>query len=304
MSVDLFSDILKLARTNALVTGGFTAGGAWALRFPVPKVVKFFAVVKGQCHVLIDGEPEPLLFQAGDVGLLSARRAFTLASDPGVTPVDAMTLFTERCGRKEAVLGDGEDFAYLGGHVLFDPLCGQLLLDILPPWFHVKASSAQADTLRWLLAQLVEEQSHHEPGAELAAAQLAQLLFIQILRSYVKSGVATEAGWLKVLQAPRIAPALAMLHGDPARNWRLEELARGCAMSRTTFALRFREAAGIAPMAYLQAWRMHLARGALRTERTAVAAVAESLGFSSTSAFSNAFRRITGYSPTQYQNLT
>lgn len=44
MNVDLFSDILKLARTNALVTGGFTAGGAWALRFPVPKVVKFFAV--------------------------------------------------------------------------------------------------------------------------------------------------------------------------------------------------------------------------------------------------------------------
>ncbi|WSH27593.1 hypothetical protein U8P75_01685 [Rhizobium beringeri] len=46
MTTDPFSDILKLARAETLVTGGFTAGGPWAIRFPVPKTIKFFAVVK------------------------------------------------------------------------------------------------------------------------------------------------------------------------------------------------------------------------------------------------------------------
>ncbi len=46
MSVDPFSDILKFTRAESLVTGGFTAGGPWALRFPAPDKIKFFAVVK------------------------------------------------------------------------------------------------------------------------------------------------------------------------------------------------------------------------------------------------------------------
>lgn len=300
MQADPFSDILKLMRAETLVTGGFSAGGAWAIRFPAPDKIKFFAVVKGSCRVRVDGEAGWMRFETGDVGLLAARRAFVLASDPDVAPVDAMRVFAEAGGAPVA-LGGGGDFAQLGGHVLLDPASGRLLADALPAWIHVPAASPHAATFRWLLDQLAGERAAGLPGAQLASAQLAQLLFIQILRAHIEQGNGMPAGWLRALGDARIAPALRLMHGDPGRAWHLEDLAKACAMSRTTFALRFKTVAGVAPLGYLAAWRMRLAERALRDASTPVAVIARSLGYASESAFSNAFKRAGGVSPRAYR---
>jgi AraC-like DNA-binding protein len=263
--------------------------------------VKFFAVVKGHCFARIDGQRTWLRFDAGDVGLLSARRAFVIASDPHVKPVDAMALFSG-ARRHTATLGDGRDFSYLGGHVLLDPASGDLLADVLPPWIRVAAASPQATVFRWLLAQLVEEHATAMPGAQLASAQLAQLLFIQILRAHLAASDVTTTGWLRALGDPRIAPALRLMHGDPGRDWHLEDLAKASAMSRTTFAFHFKAIAGVAPLTYLTEWRMRLAERALREDPILVSELARSLGYTSESAFSNAFKRMTGTSPRGYRS--
>lgn len=300
MQADPFSDILKLMRAETLVTGGFTAGGAWAIRFPVPEKIKFFAVVKGRCVVRVDGTDAWIAFDTGDVGLLAARRSFVLASDPDVQPVDAMRVFSG-AGATAAILGDGADFAHIGGHVLLDPASGRLLADALPPWIHVPATSPHATTFRWLLDQLVAERAVDLPGGRLASAQLAQLLFIQILRAHIDTSAAMPAGWLRALGDPRIAPALRLMHAQPDRSWHLDELAHACAMSRTLFAAHFRKVAGIAPLAYLTGWRMRLAERALREDAAPVATIARSLGYGSESAFSNAFKRVGGLSPRAYR---
>lgn len=299
MSSDPFSDILKFTRAESLVTGGFTAGGAWAIRFPAPDKIKFFAVVKGRCWVLIDGEAEPVRFDTGDVGLLAAKRSFVLASDPDVTAVDAMSLFAG--AGNTAQVGNGADFGHIGGHVLLDPASGRLLADVLPPWIHVPATTPQAMAFRWLLQQLVEERAANLPGTQLASAQLAQLLFIQILRAHLKTSAPMPAGWLRALGDPRIASALRLMHDDPARAWHLDELASACAMSRTTFALHFRKAVGVAPLTYLTEWRMRLAERALREQNSTIAVIAQTFGYASESAFSTAFRRVTGVSPKAYR---
>jgi AraC-like DNA-binding protein len=301
MSSDPFSDILKFTKAESLLTGRFAAGGSWAIRFPKPDKIKFFAVVKGHCWVRIDGEAEPIHFETGDVGLLVAPRSCVLASDPSVTPVEAMSLFSG-AGRAMATLGDGNDFAYIGGHVLLDPTSGRLLADVLPPWIHIQAASPQAVAFRWLLNQLVEERAAELPGAQLASAQLAQLLFIHILRVHLKTASLMPAGWLRALGDPRIAPALRLMHGDPGRAWHLDELAKACAMSRTSFAFHFRAAAGVAPLTYLTEWRMRLAERALQEENTPVAVIGRSLGYTSESAFSNAFKRVMGKSPNAYRS--
>jgi len=300
MSDDPFSDILKFTKAEALVTGGFTASGPWAIRFPAPKTIKFFAVLRGHCWVSLEGEPDPVRFDAGDVGLLTAPRAFTLASALGINPVEAMTLFSQ-AGRSTATLGDGSEFAHIGGHVLLDPTSGRLLAGVLPGWIHIRAASSEATRFRWLLDQLVEEREAGQPGAQLASEQIAQMLFIHVLRARLKMSDLMPAGWLRGLGDARIAPALRMMHGDPGRSWHLEELANACAMSRTTFALTFRTIVGTAPMTYLGEWRMHLAERALRDEATPVALVGQSLGYTSDSAFSNAFKRHKGKSPKAYR---
>ncbi len=301
MSTDPFSDILKFTSAESLVTGGFTAGGAWAIRFPAPDKIKFFAVLKGYCWVKIEGVETPVRFDTGDVGLMAAPRSFVLASSPELEPIDAMVLFS-CAGKTTAQLGDGRDFAHIGGHVLLDPASGRLLADVLPPWIHVPAASAHANNFRWLLDQLVEERSVEQPGTQLASAHLAQLLFIQILRAHLKTAHPKPAGWLRALGDPRIAPALLLMHGDPARAWQLDELAGACAMSRTTFAFHFRTIAGTTPLAYLTEWRMRLAERALKEQNVSVASVAQTLGYSSESAFSSAFKRVNGTSPKSYRS--
>jgi hypothetical protein len=105
------------------------------MSFPAPDKIKFLAVVKGSCWVWIEGEPDPLQVGPGDVGLLAAKRSFVLSSHPDLEPVEAMEVF-RRSSSNMAHLGQGEDFQYLGGHVLLDPASRELLADALPPWIH------------------------------------------------------------------------------------------------------------------------------------------------------------------------
>lgn len=300
MSIDPFSDILKFTRAESLVTGGFTAGGPWAVRFPAPDKIKFFAVTKGFCWARIDGETESIRVNAGDVGLLAASRSFVLASDLEVEPLDAMQVF-QTCENRFWHLGDTEEFSYLGGHVLLDPSSRELLAEALPPWIHVRSGSPQAAAFQWLLDQLVQERLQNLPGASLASDQLAQLLFIQVLRAHLTTSNDLPVGWLRALTDSKIAPALRSMHSEPGHAWGLEALAKTAAMSRTTFAVRFKEAAGVAPLSYLTAWRMRLAERALREEDVTVADLARSLGYTSESAFSNAFKRTTGAAPNRYR---
>jgi len=92
------------------------------------------------------------------------------------------------------------------------------------------------------------------------------------------------------------------MHGDPGRSWQLGELAKAVCMSRTTFALRFKTVTGVAPLTYLLNWRMSLAQHALRERNISVFDLALSLGYTSESAFSNAFKRVVGMAPKRYQS--
>lgn len=92
------------------------------------------------------------------------------------------------------------------------------------------------------------------------------------------------------------------MHGNPAHPWGLEDLAKAAAMSRTNFALRFKELVGIAPLTYLAQWRMRLAVRALVEKDDPLSELALSLGYTSESAFSNAFKRIVGIAPKRYRS--
>jgi AraC-like DNA-binding protein len=300
MSIDPFSDVLRLTEARSVVSGGFAAGGEWALRFPPPEKIKFFAVTKGSCWLRLDGEKRPSMLEQGDVFLVSGRRGFLLASDLATAPRDARRVFGPQ-GGTFVRLGDGSEFAFLGGHVSLHPSSGGLLSDVLPALVLVRAASPQAAMLRWILEHMVQERSSTLPGARAVAGQLAQLMFVQALRAHLAGSGALPAGWLRAMGDDRIAPALRSMHGDPRRAWTLSELAKAAAMSRSSFAERFRSVAGIAPLTYLTEWRMHLARRALRDEAVSVLQLAESLGYSSESAFSNAFKRVTGTSPRNYR---
>ncbi|MGX1305773.1 AraC-like DNA-binding protein [Amorphus suaedae] len=300
MHGDPISDILALTDARTTVSGGFTAGGDWSIRFPPPGRIKFFALIRGRCALRMEGSDTVVPIGCGDVFLPSATSGFVLSGGAGAVPMDAAPLFADAPETIVAV-GGGNDCLVIGGHVHLNPVSGSLLSEILPPLVHVPAADERAAPIRWLLDQLMAERAAAAPGADIARAQIAQLMFVHLIRAHLAGGGAIPIGLLRAAGDPRLMAALRLIHGDPARNWRLAELAAAAGMSRTNFSLRFREAAGVAPLAYHTRWRMRLADRMLREGQAPISAVARSLGYASESAFSSAFKRVTGSAPHHYR---
>jgi AraC-like DNA-binding protein len=301
---DPLSNVLRLADVQSVVSGGFSAWGDWAISFPPPDKVKFFAAVRGACWLRFHDEPQPIRVETGDVILLAAARGFTLASQLDIAPVSAYEIFSARAeGEDIASIGSAGDpdrqVLQIGGHLQLHPTHGSLLADVLPPVIHVHGATPEARALHWIVDQLFQERGGL-PGAGLASSQLALLLFVQVLRAHLNSGGQLRASWLRAATDRRIAPALQLMHAEPGRAWRVDELARAAMMSRTSFATHFRSVAGEAPLTYLTRWRMRLAEHALLRGDAPIVTLAQTLGYSSESAFSHAFKRILGQSPKHY----
>lgn len=123
------------------------------------------------------------------------------------------------------------------------------------------------------------------------------------LRSWGANTESELPTWLGAVTDPTIGQALAMLHADPRQRWTTATLAKKVGMSRAAFSARFTGLVGEPPMAYLTGWRMTLAADLLRDTEATVTAVAHQVGYENAFAFSTAFKRTHGHSPTAWRRL-
>jgi AraC-like DNA-binding protein len=171
--------------------------------------------------------------RTGDGFLLPRGRPFRLASDTTLTPIDARTIFfTARNGGIASCNGCGDVFL-IGGHFTLTGNHAGILLRVLP------------------LKQ--------QPGGFQVAQHLAYMMQLQALRLHLAEGLRGGVGWLFALADKQRSSAINSMHDDPAHRWTLQELAERAGMSRSTFALKFKETVGASPMEYLTRWRMLLA---------------------------------------------
>ncbi|MDI7864238.1 AraC family transcriptional regulator [Rhizobiaceae bacterium n13] len=293
MSCDPLSDILSLIKARGVFSVGLKATGQWAIRVEGHAGLKFNAVLEGRCWLLV-ANAEPVLLKAGDCFLLSCGAPFTLATDLDAPPRPAAEVFSDMAGHYAHLdAGPGNEFASLGGSMEAEGGL-ELIVQALPAVVVLPAADAAAKRVRWLLDRLDEEFSGGGPGHQAITGQIMQMIFVEMIRA-LPGG--TEPSWLGALSDQRIGRAVRLIHADPARSWRLEELASACNLSRSQFVARFSKAVGMAPIDYLLHWRMALARRALTSSDAAVTQIAADLGYRSESAFGAAFKRVYGTSP-------
>jgi transcriptional regulator GlxA family with amidase domain len=186
------------------------------------------------------------------------------------------------------------DLRIVAGHCSFGSPDAALLISLLPQLVHVRGEPRLATLVQWV----GQESSEQRPARELVLARLLELLLIDALRS--TAGTTTSPGLARGLADVRLAAAIRAMHEQPTRAWTVVELAKEAALSRSAFFERFHRAVGVAPMAYLLAWRMALAKDLLRRAEGDIADIAERVGYSSASTFSVAFTRHVGQPPTRY----
>ncbi|MGH6616441.1 AraC family transcriptional regulator [Sphingomonas sp.] len=303
MPSDPLSDILNLSNARCLTSGTLIAGGDWAHRFEHSETVKFCAAMRGGCWLVVNDDSAPRRFVAGDVVITNGARALTMASALDLLPTASSTpLASDEHGIRR--LGTGSDFEMIAGLVAVDARRAALLINILPPFIHVHDQDGAAAKLSSLIEFLAQETFEHRPGAEVFKSQLPKLMVVEALRLHMASQGGEKTAWSRALTDDQIARALHSIHAEPGYPWTLEALARVCAMSRTSFAVRFRAMVGVPPLTYVLNWRMRLAERDLSETARSIAAIVWSLGYASESAFSNAFSRILGMSPGKYRKAT
>lgn len=297
--MDPLSDVLSLLKPQSYVSGGFGVDGHMSIQFPRHRGIKCYAIVSGQCWLVVEGVPEPVLLTEGDCYILPRGFPFCLTTDPSLPPVDFRTILAER-QRGNAVFSDESGDRYIvGGHFLLSGIFAEALLQSLPPVVHIRKEADKA-AMRWALERMKLELRDPQPGGALIAQQLAYVMLVQALRLHLTEEKAHGSGWLFALTDRQISAAIACMHDNPGHPWTLHELAGRAGMSRTIFAQRFKEIAGSTPMEYLTRWRMLLAGERLKGSDESIASIAATLGYESESAFGKAFRRVMGCSPRQH----
>ncbi len=157
---------------------------------------------------------------------------------------------------------------------LFDPR-----MRVFPPVFVVTPPEGPIQSWVKASSDLVLQQTSQVTDDRIAApTDIPQLLLREVLKLHLANAPATDTGWLAALHDPVVAPALAAIHGDPARKWALADLAREATVSSTLLDERFRTVLGLAPIRYLTGWRMHVAEDLLHSTTLPVTAIAHRVG--------------------------
>lgn len=272
----------------------------WGLTLPpLPGLAWFHVVTAGAAELEVEGERRQL--RRDDFALVGRGTGHTLRSAAGAAAPDILSLEREQVSDRYEVLrhgGGGGRCEMICGAVRFGDPAAQNLVELLPSVIHLEAAaSGEVATMQATLALIAAETRALRPGGEAMITRLADVLIIQAIRAWIESAPGAQLGWLGALRDPQIGRALALIHGEPAREWTVAALAEEVAMSRSAFAARFTELVGTPVVKYLTEWRMRLALAELEADGATVAAVAAQLGYGSEAAFSRAFKRIIGVPP-------
>ncbi|WP_326834922.1 AraC family transcriptional regulator [Amycolatopsis rhabdoformis] len=302
--LDPLEDILSLTGARARLTARLVGHGDWALLFAAPPGAKFNAVLEGTCTLTVDGHP-PLTLRAGDIFLLTRPVDYALATSPTVDVQPAAPYFRPTPA-EAAVVGSPTEpvtAGLVGGSFEFDGRARQLLLDGLPPVIHLPGHAEGALSTQQMLTRIDRELRHDRLGSRVVAEQFALVMLIDLLRYHISVGAAGRS-WIYGLAEPVTATALRAMHADPARHWTVQQLAEAAHVSRSTLAVRFKQAVGQGPLEYLTRWRLELGADRLAKTDQGIAAIARAVGYGSEGAFSLAFKRMTGQAPGAYRRHT
>jgi AraC-like DNA-binding protein len=296
---------MSLLRTSGHLYGRLELSAPFGFKFPGYKGICLI-VIRGSCFLGVDKEPLVSLV-GGDFVFLPAPKVYSLRSNPKtpLRPIEQI-ISSEEFHRSRLISfngGEGPITSVVAGCFTFASPESELLVKHLPSIIHLQASRNDAmpwfqSTLQFIAAETVQ----NLPGGTAIVDRLAEVLFVQAMRTRMDSYSSRNPSWLRALTDPQIGEALRHMHAEPAKPWTVIELARSVSMSRSSFAERFRELVGETPLDHLTQWRMVRAANMIRANHPMkLAAISSAVGYESESSFGKAFRRVMGMTPGRYR---
>jgi AraC-like DNA-binding protein len=198
--------------------------------------------------------------------------------------------------------GGGEVTRFVCGYFGCERHAARLFLAGLPRVITINVrGDSPGGWLESSIRYLLSESASSRPGRAALLSKMAEALFIETLRRYMREIPPEATGWLAGARDAVVGAALALLHRSPAHAWTISKLATEVGAARSVVAERFARFLGEPPMTYLAHWRLELAARLLQTTRKKILEVAIDVGYDSEASFNRAFKREFGVPPGQFR---
>ena len=301
--MDILADILDRVRLGGTLLFHFELGHPWSLALPQRPYALFHYLSRGSTTLALENGQE-VRMTAGDFVVISRGEPHEFYSGRRTRPLAVLAL--DRAPDHLGVVhhgGTAEPYSTMicGKFTVAQPSRSSVL-ELLPPVLLLKPAE-NGEWLEAILRRMVSESARERPGQSVALSRLTEVLFVEVLRSWIKSLGPGEGGWLGAMADPHIGPALQLIHEQPDRPWTLNELGQRVGLGRSTLSARFTRLVGQSMYRYLIGQRMEKAAFLLESTHDGIARIAVQVGYGTVAAFSKVFLRHHGLSPGRYREI-
>ena len=230
-AVDVLSQVAEAFRLRGSVSGVFDLSPPWGYAIPKRDHIGLLVVCRGRIYFELEGEKRRTLELApGDVVALPHGHPYSIRDAPRTPLRPAHRLCSCASSNPQP----------RGGQTELISICCELaggrnnpMLRLLPPLILCRGGDVRV--ARWLEATvrlLAIESASATPGRATILNRLAEVVFIQLIRTWIDSLPLGQGGWLRALTDPQLASALEAIHSAPGMGWNLASLASRASMSR------------------------------------------------------------------------
>ena len=215
----MLAEVLDRVRLGGTLLFHFELGRPWSLGLAQRPYALFHYLSRGSATLALQ-QGQELRMTEGDFVVLTRGEPHVIYSDRRMKPLPVLDL--DRPPTHHGVVRHGG-----GAQPLSTMICGNFtvarpsrgsLLELLPPVLLLKPTE-DGGWLEAILQRMVSESAVERPGQGIALSRLTEVLFVEVLRSWIKSLGPGEGGWVGAMADTHIGPALQLIHEQPDRPW-------------------------------------------------------------------------------------
>ncbi len=294
--MDYLSDILKTISLNSAIYFEKSFCGSWGMKMEQSPYGQFHAVTSGSCLLKLEDKEQTTLLSAGDIIFFPFGRPHSVSDPTGTTIINGHEVYDAHQEGRE-IFSDGvEQASLICGHFEFDRTLVHPFIESLSDFIYIRANDPFSKLIMNFVREISQENERQVPGHRAVIRKLAEILFIQIVRSYALNSE-QDISFLKVLSDRNISRALDLIHAAPEKNWNIDSLVKESGLSRTSFINKFSKLVGLTPIQYLSSWRLLKGKQLIESTALPIFEIGEKVGYNSEVSFSRAFKRHFNISP-------
>ena len=266
-------------------------------------IAAFHLVEKGQVQIKL-GNGMSVVAEEGDIVICFSGQGHLLYEGVAdvVVPVEKIItseqnpFLSTQCDERSALICG----VFIFRETAFNPFIGTL-----PELAKINTRNKHSSRNLQAVAELLRQEfKSRKLGHHYITERYLEILCAELIQAHQSSLPKHAQGWLAALKDPVIGRAIEAIHSQPDANWSVACLASEVAISPSRFAARFKALLGESPMNYIAKWRVFIASKLLESSRENVGKIANAVGYQSVTAFSRAFKKYTGKTPSKWRAET